>query len=199
MTYNSFLFILVFLPAFIVLYFISSKFGSPFSKLAIIIAGIVFYLYGGLESAAVLFVSIMINLILTILISKISNEKVRKTFLVLAIILNVALLVYYKYFNFIAETLSPFLPEPIKTKNLILPLGISFFTFQQIMYVVSVWKRKIAKPDIPDYLAYVLYFPKIIMGPLIEPVDFINQLNDAENKTVHSAAVASGIKMFSIG
>ena len=79
-------------------------------------------------------------------------------------------------------------------REILLPLGISFFTFQQIMYAVSVWKGEIKEVIVPDYLAYILYFPKITMGPLIEPVDFINQLNDRENKTVNPASIASGMK-----
>lgn len=80
-----------------------------------------------------------------------------------------------------------------------MPLGISFFTFQQIAYIVSSYREEIEQTSFIDYLAYILYFPKILMGPLIEPVDFIQQFNNEKLKTFNLDNLASGIKIFSFG
>ena len=80
-----------------------------------------------------------------------------------------------------------------------MPLGISFFTFQQIAYIVAIYKKELSDLSIIDYLAYILYFPKILMGPLVDPVDFITQINSQETKKVDWNNVASGIKVFSFG
>lgn len=84
-------------------------------------------------------------------------------------------------------------------KELFLPLGISFITFQQIAYLVSVYREELKEPSVVDYLVYILYFPKLLMGPLAEPIDFMGQLNDAATKKVNGDHTAQGLKLFSFG
>lgn len=86
-----------------------------------------------------------------------------------------------------------------KLRELILPVGISFYTFQQIAYVVSLYKREIQKVYLVDYLLYILYFPKLLMGPLMEPSDFLNQINDKELKKIDWDNLACGIQIFCFG
>lgn len=107
-------------------------------------------------------------------------------------------LLYFKYYNFAVDNLNSLFGQNIPLKEIILPLGVSFFTFQQIMYVVGVYKREY-NINLLDYLAYILYFPKIIMGPLNEPREFIIQLNNLENRKVCFDNIANGIKIFSFG
>ena len=78
-------------------------------------------------------------------------------------------------------------------------MGISFFTFQQIAYLVSVYRKELLKADLIDYLAYITYFPKLLMGPLMEPVDFVEQLNDLDRKKINWDNLACGVKIFSFG
>ena len=207
MQFTSYAFILLFLPLFVLAYFLLNKINRVLGKVLIILSGVLFYFFacadGGddarnrILSLAVFGTSILLNPVLALLLSK--NGKRRKPVLVLAIVLNVAALLYFKYRNFAVTSLNSILDTGLRPKEILLPLAISFFTFQQIMYVVSVYRGDIEKVCVTDYLAYILYFPKLLMGPLIEPKDFITQLNDPSLKKFRWENLASGIKLFSFG
>ena len=195
MTFNSYIFILAFFPAFVLLYFTLGKINSVVSKMLIIAGGLVFYAYAGLDLTAILAVSILGNLILSLFISKKHHKKI---ITVLAIIFNTGLLLYFKYFNFLIDAVNGFTHGSIEHRNIILPLGISFFTFQQIMYVVSAGQGTV-EVSVLDYLAYILYFPKLVMGPLMEPADFFTRLNDKKRLKADWDNIAGGLKIFSFG
>ena len=195
MTFNSYLFILAFLPVFVLLYFSLGKINSLVSKTLIIIGGLVFYAYAGWDVTAILAVSILGNLILSFIVSKNHHKKY---LFILAIVFNLGLLVYFKYFGFLFNTFNALTHKHLEIWDIIQPLGISFFTFQQIMYVVSVWRGE-TSVSVMDYLAYILYFPKLIMGPLIEPVDFLEKLNDENRTKINWGNIAAGLKIFSLG
>lgn len=199
MQFNSYIFILAFLPLLILGYFGLNKINLFLGKLYIIAASIVFYVYGGLDIAVILGISILLNYIFACFISKLKSGKYSKLFLSFAIIINAAILFYFKYFNFFISTVNLTLKTDFVTKNIILPLGVSFFTFQQIMYLVNVYKGTVGDINAIDYLAYILYFPKLIMGPLIEPADLITQMNNAENKSINWENLSYGLKIFSFG
>ena len=212
MQFTSYAFILLFLPLFVLGYFLLNKISKFLGKLLIIAAGLVFYFYAGMESfsisgvdvfrnqvlsVAVFGGSILMNLLLSVLLAKI--RKGRKQLLAATVVLNVLLLLLFKYRNFAITTVNSILGTGIRPKEILLPLAISFFTFQQIMYVVSVYRREVESVNVTDYLAYILYFPKLLMGPLIEPSDLISQLNDASLKKFRWENLAAGIKIFSLG
>ena len=196
MQFNSYLFIQL-LPAFIILYFLLNKINQHLGKLLIILAGMAFYAYGGIESFLVLCISVIYNFGISLWISKIKKGK--KALLAFSITVNILILLYYKYSNFALTTINDLLGKEFNIKKLVLPLGISFFTFQQIMYVVTVFREEVKSINVFDYLAYVLYFPKLVMGPLIEPNDFITQLNDRGKKKINWDNLVSGTKLFSFG
>ncbi len=108
------------------------------------------------------------------------------------------LLLYFKYLNFGITNINRILGTDIGLKKIILPLGISFFTFQQIAYLVSIYKGE-TELRVIDYVSYILFFPKLLMGPLMEPTDFIKQINDPERKRVNAQSIAVGLKISSIG
>ena len=194
MSFNSYIFILVFLPVFIFLYFSLGKINRYANKALLILGGIIFYAYAGWDIAAVLGLSIVVNYLLSLAL----KHTRRKTLLALIIVLNILLLFYFKYFNFAIDTINSLTNARLPYKDLILPLGISFFTFQQIMYVVSVWRGE-SSTKILDYLSYILFFPKLMMGPLMEPSDFFGQINDSSRRNINWGNIASGIKIFSFG
>ena len=124
-----------------------------------------------------------------------------KALLVLTIAANVGVLLYYKYMSYIVS-ITPVDETAVATdavSTFIMPLGISFFTFQQIMYVVNVYSKTIEDVDVIDYLAYITYFPKLIMGPMVEPLYLIDQINDTEKRTFDWDNFAIGLKLFSFG
>ena len=201
MQFTSYAFILLFLPLFVLGYFLLNKISSFLGKLLIIAAGIAFYCLAGMKSfsasVAVFGGSILANLALSFALSKIKKGK--KPLLAASVALNVALLLYFKYRNFAVSAVNGVLGTGIGLKEIVLPLAISFFTFQQIMYVVSVFRGEIESVRVTDYLAYILYFPKLLMGPLMEPSDFISQLNDPSLKKFRWENLAAGMKIFSLG
>ncbi len=196
MQFNSYIFILVFLPVFVIGYFLLGRIKNIFGKLFVILAGAVFYAYGGWDASFVLLASIILNYCLAVLITKL--RAYGKVILFIAVTANAALLLYFKYFNFALLSIGSVLNREFQLKDLILPLGISFFTFQQIMYVVSVYREETGI-DLADYLAYILYFPKLIMGPLVKPAELISQLNDDRRYRPCAENIAAGLKLFCIG
>ena len=182
MQFNSYIFIMAFLPVFVIAYFVLNKIRPILGKIGLIFAGIVFYIYGGIEVAAVFGISIVINYLMAVIIAKFIHKRYM---LAVAISSNVGILLFFKYLDFSID-------------DLVLPLGISFFTFQQIMYVVNIYNEKVSLKLI-DYLTYILYFPKILMGPLVDPKDFLDQINDADRKKVDWDNIANGLKIFSLG
>lgn len=200
MQFNSYIFILLFLPCFVSAYFLLNKLSALAGKFVIIVAGVVFYLYAGAKVAIVLGVSIVANLLLSLIIEKNERGGGTKLILALSIILNISLLFFYKYSNFAITTINDILgKEKFTLHKIILPLGISFFSFQQIMYLVSVYKKEFEKVNVVDYLAYILYFPKLIMGPLTDAKELITQINNSELKKFNIENFAIGLKLFSLG
>ena len=195
MQFNSYIFILLFFPLFIFLYFLSNRLSGKDGKIVLILAGIVFYSYAGTYSTLIITASIVINYLFSFFIAKYRNYS--NLLLAINIVINSLSLFVFKYYGYTMHILGFESNESIKA--LILPLGISFFSFQQIMFVTSVARKEIEQVHITDYLAFILFFPKLIMGPLMEPVDFINQINDEERKVINWDNIARGIKMFSFG
>lgn len=197
MQFNSYIYILLFLPVTWIVYFLGNRINKFAGKLVLILASILFYTYTDYKVFLVLGISLVLNYIFAILIKKQENWK--RIYLLAPVIINVGLLLYFKYTNFLINNLNSLLGMEWGIKDLILPLGISFFTFQQIAYIVSTYNGEIEEPCLVDYLCYILYFPKILMGPLADPVDFITQLNNEDNKRIDWDNVACGVKMFSFG
>lgn len=197
MQFNSYIFILLYVPALILGYFGLNKINAVIGKIYLIIASAIFYIYGGWSSSVILGISIFANYIFSVIINRI--RKHQKIVLIVSIASNIVLLFYYKYFNFFVSSINNAFGMEFTIKKIILPLGISFFTFQQIMYLVNIYQGKIDKVLILDYLAYILYFPKLLMGPIVEPVELISQLNDFELKHINWDNISYGIKIFSFG
>lgn len=197
MQFNSFVFILLFLPITTLLYYTANRINSLVGKWILVISSIIFYCYTDISILWVLGISIIVNYVFSLTVTK--AKKWRSIFLVIPVIINVGLLLYYKYLNFAISNVNTFLGKEIPLVELILPVGISFFTFQQIAYVVAICKGELQRNSLVDYLVYILFFPKILMGPLADPVDFINQINDSNLKKKNWDNIASGIKIFSLG
>lgn len=196
MQFNSYIFILAFLPIMVALYFGANKINILAGKVVLAAGSLFFYAYSDKRILGFLGASIAVNYIFAALVKKI---KKRKIFVTVPIVINVAFLLYFKYCNFAIENVNILMRTEYEPINIVLPIGISFITFQQIAYIVSVYKEELEKNDFIDYLVYILYFPKLLIGPLAEPADFIGQINDVGTKTINSSHVAEGLKMFSFG
>ncbi len=196
MQVNSFIFILAFLPITALLYFAANKWSETLGKLVIIFSSIVFYVYSNIYVAPVLAASILLNFASVYLMQRFEARK--KLFLFLPVAINVGLLGYYKYANFAISNYNAWFSQSCPLRDIVFPVGISFFTFQQIAYCVEVYNERL-KLKLIDYLAFILYFPKILMGPLMDPVDFSQQINDSALKKVDYENIACGLKILSFG
>ena len=196
MQFNSFSYILLFLPLTAAVYFLASRYRVYAGKLALVLAGAVFYALGGWKSAVVLAVSLAVNFAFAKAMEKTSVPG--RALLAVPVVLNAALLFVFKYTGFVLTNLNA-LGASFAPPELMLPLGISFFTFQQVAYLAAVYKKELLRADALDYLAYILYFPKLLMGPLMDPVDFVTQLNNASLKRPNAENIAAGLKLFSFG
>ncbi|SFO21996.1 D-alanyl-lipoteichoic acid acyltransferase DltB, MBOAT superfamily [Pseudobutyrivibrio sp. UC1225] len=197
MQFNTYEFVFFFLPFTVILYFIANKIQINLGKLVLIGASIIFYSYGRSNMLAYFGISILINYCSILVIRYVKmNPQIITGFTVAT---NIVLLLYFKYFNFLFENINMLFGKNYAERDIILPLGISFYTFQQISYVVAFARGELEEYGIIDYMAYILYFPKLIMGPLADPLVFIQQLNDKQSKSINFDNIACGIKLFSLG
>lgn len=197
MQFNSYSFILLFLSIIVLLYFGANKIRYDLGKIVIIAASIIFYAYGRVNMLLYLGISMLINYVSAHLIRKFSIKK--RLMMAIPVAVNVGLLLYFKYLNFAVTNVGLLLGREFALREIILPLGISFYTFQQIAYIVATERGELADNSLIDYLTYILYFPKLVMGPIIDPVDFITQINQKERKRIDIDKAAAGVKIFSLG
>ena len=125
MSFNSYRFILAFLPIFILVYFLAAKKSSRSARAVLILGGVVFYAFAGISAALVLALSLTVNLLLSVLLVRSGR---RKALLVTGIALDIGLLFTFKYLNFAIGTVNALTHASLAESTLLLPLGISFFT-----------------------------------------------------------------------
>ncbi len=199
MQFNSYIFTLCFMPLVTMLYFWANKRGKTAGKILLLAASVVFYTNFDFAAATVMAISLAINFLFAKAMERSDGVRLRKIAAAVPVIVNIMLLAAFKYTDFAIANINGFFGTEYALKQLVLPVGISFFTFQQIAYVVSVYQREIGAADLLDYLVYILYFPKILMGPLAEPADFIAQINDPTRKKVNWDNLVQGVQLFSFG
>ena len=182
MVFSSIVFLLYFLPVFLLIYFLADK---KYKNGVILLGSIFFYAWGAPKFIFVILFTTFLDFHLVQWMDKTENEAKRKLMLLLSVSVNLGLLFYFKYSNFFIENvnacLSLFGDKQIHWTKLILPIGISFYTFETITYVVDVY-RKIHKPlnRFWDYQLYIILFPKLIAGPIIRYHDLADQITERQ-------------------
>ena len=201
MEFNSYLFTLGILPCVVFLYFSAQKLKSPIiGKIILILFSLYFILYAGEKNLIFLSLSLVINYILSYLIRKNTEKKLLvKMSLFLGVVFNIGILFYTKYTYFIIDNLDKRLGIHWEVEDIFVPLGISFVTFQQIAYIVDIYRNKIEKINLLDYILYIVYFPKYIQGPIARYVDFQEEINKPEGRKINSDNFAYGIWLFITG
>lgn len=196
MQFNSYTYILLFFPVTLVIYFLFNRIRKNAGKIILLLASLVFYSVGNLKYTIVLCVSIFINCLFHAAMKK-GNRK--KMILTAGIIVNLLILIYFKYLNFFIDTINVIFRSDIKFLEILLPLGISFYTFQQIIYLVNLYQNKVSDQSMLSYVLYILYFPKLLMGPLSDPEGLISQFDDPLKRKVNVENITKGIQIFTIG
>lgn len=200
MLFNSYIFIFAFLPAALVLYYGLNHFGKfEAAKAALIVMSLFFYGYNNPRYALILIGSIGINYGLHYMLTQKKKAGFRKTCLIFGIVFNLGLLGYFKYLGFFAENINRLCKSSLPVLQIALPLGISFFTFQQVSFVIDSYKRTTSHYGILDYALFVAFFPQLIAGPIVLHSEMIPQFQDKERKSIHYESLATGIRYFAMG
>lgn len=201
MEFNSYLFTLAFLPCVIVLYYIMQKIKQPqIAKSLLFISSLIFVGYAGVENLYFLILGIAVNFILAVLLKKkLESAWAGKLIVALGVMFHLGILSYTKYSYFLADNLEKRVGIHWELSDIFVPLGISFVTFQQIAYLMDVYRGKIEKLNLLDYALYVTYFPKYIQGPIAKYSLFEQEINREENRRFNADNFAYGIWLFVTG
>ena len=202
MLFNSFEFIFYFLPITFVGYFLLNRVGLyKGATLFLTCMSLFFYGYNKIEYLWIILCSIGLNYGLhrILLGQSKSNDKKRKSILIWGIVANIGILYYFKYFNFTLDIIGTLIKQNIDFMQIALPLGISFFTFQQIGFVVDSYKREITKQDFFSYALFVSFFPQLIAGPIVSHEEMLPQFEDREKRRIQLENVMLGIRAFICG
>lgn len=197
MIFNSFQYIFLYLPLMVITYFCLGKFLK--GKLSIIFltfGSLIFYGYWEPKFLLLLAFSILINYLFFLLLKNCSKQK---QVLFLSILINLILLFYFKYFIFVIEISNQLLETKINAPSIILPLGISFFTFTQIAFLIDAYRGKIKDMNFINYILFVTFFPHLLAGPIIHHSEMMDQFNDIYNKNINYQNLNEGLILFSIG
>lgn len=179
MVFSSSLFLLYFLPFFLLIYyFLPLKFKNLFAM----VASLLFYAWGAPKYVFIVIFSIFLDFYLAQQIHKHEGKK-RKLLLITAVAINISFLLYFKYSNFFIHNLNESLAllgfGQVKWINVALPIGISFFTFHEMSYVIDVYRGvKAPLKKLSDYALYILFFPQLIAGPIIRFNEIADQIQD---------------------
>ena len=190
MVFSSIIFLLYFMPPFLVAYRLG---GAKFQNAILLFASVVFYGWGAMSFLPILLASSLVNFYLVRKLHDLGGVG-RGRALCGAVILNVGLLLYFKYANFFVENIAP---QGFEWKDVALPIGISFFSFQSLSYAIDVHRKTVRPLDkLSEYLVYILSFPQMIAGPIVRFSDVEKELR---NRTVENSDWLNGFYRFTLG
>ena len=192
MLFSSITFLFYFLPILLIIYFIVPK---KFKNLVLFIFSLFFYFYGEPKYGFLLLLSCIINYIMGNLIDK--YRKRAKVFLIIALMYNIGQLIYFKYLDFFIENINNIFNTNIGFMYIVMPIGISFFTFQTISYVVDIYNKKVeSSKSFLNFATYVCLFPQLVAGPIVRYETIASEL---KNRKSNFDTFSEGVKRFTIG
>lgn len=200
MIFSSPEFVLLFLPATVLIYYALLRGGyARFTGFFLFSASLVYYAWWRPENLLVILASILFNYALGRAIARAGTW--RKAIFILGCGGNLTTLGVYKYTDFALRTLNALLATDLPMQGIILPLGISFFTFQQIAWLSDIYTHKHdpAGERFLDYCCFVCFFPQLVAGPIVHHQEMVPQFHDTKNHTVNWENIFNGIVLFSIG
>ncbi len=198
MLFTSIVFLYYFLPILLILYYLA---GKKIRNYILLVFSLLFYAWGEPKFVLLMIFMVFVNYIVGILIDKekIENDKSKKAKIILTvgIIANIAIIGYFKYSMFFMESINSFFNLTLEVKTIKLPIGISFFTFQAMSYIIDVYRNdgKVQK-NLGNLMLYISLFPQLIAGPIVRYSTVDDQIRD-RSETV--ALFESGINRFVIG
>ena len=196
MVFSSITFLIYFLPIFLLLYHLVPH---KYKNALILIASIYFYSWGGPKFILVILGTTCLDYFLVKAMNNQKTQSSKTRFLIISLCLNLGLLFYFKYCNFFIDNINAAFGTKITWLEVVLPIGISFYTFESLTYVLDVY-RGIHKPlkNFWHYQTYILLFPKLIAGPIVRYHEIADQITNRE-KNYTSSIKLSGFLIFCIG
>lgn len=195
MLFNSYVFLFAFLPLMLAAVVLARRSGRLATVVVLIAASLVFYGWFVPSYVAMLLASALFNY----MISLILRRRPGSGLLALGVAANLLLLGVFKYLDFLIGTINGALSADWPLTHILLPLAISFFTFQQIAYLVDVRRGLAEPPGLPDYLLFVCFFPQLIAGPIVHHREMIPQFHRSTFGVITSATLVTGMSWFAIG
>ncbi len=206
MLFNSYIFILIFLPLTLLGYYILNHFKRyEMSKAFLAGMSLWFYAYFDVKYLGVIVSSVLINYLLSYIIlrkeSRSGNlpDLTKRIFVILGISFNLGVLIYFKYLDFIIENINLVIKGHINTLNILLPLGISFFTFQQLSFIIDRALGRAKHYKFINYLTFVTFFPQLVAGPIVLYDEMMPQFEDVNNKKFSYDNFTRGVLLFTFG
>lgn len=190
MVFTSISFIYYFLPLLLICYFVVPK---KFRNIILLMFSVLFYFYGELKYILLMLIEVLISYVVGLLIDKYKNKNI----LIIGIFIHVLLFGIFKYFNFVIINVNNLFHSNLNLLNVVLPIGISFYTFQIISYEIDVYNKKVnVQSNILKYFLYVFLFPQLIAGPIVRYQDVNNEI---DNRNVTFEMFANGLRCFIVG
>ena len=225
MLFNSYLFIFIFLPIVLIVWFLLNKIKQyKIAEIFLVGMSLWFYAYFNFSYLFIIVGSCFFNFIISYLINRIekkdnknnenlikeeiiekidyntkTNYKKIKILGIIGIIANLGILFYYKYFDFFIENINFIFQKDYNLKHILLPLGISFFTFQQLSYVIDRMKGTAPHYGIVEYMSFVTFFPQLIAGPIVLHTELIPQFRDKEKRKFNVNNFTDGLVQIILG
>ena len=201
MLFNSYVFMLAFLPLTLLIYFLLGRLPEriQLNKLFLVLASFVFYGYNNPSYVPIILCSILVNYALSQMMLASEKKAVRLPLMLLGLFLNLGVLFYFKYHDFFASNMNAFFGTNWALYRLALPLGISFFTFQQLSYVIDSYRRTVPRYNILDYALFVTFFPQLVAGPIVLHSEIVPQFADKKNRHFNFDNFAPGLYAFALG
>jgi len=194
MLFNSYIFIFAFLPiTFLSYFFLLKKNKNREAKIFLIFSSLFFYSWWNIVYLPLILASMFFNYFLGIRLKR------KKILLTLGISVNLLLLGYFKYRDFFIENINSLFSTEYELVHLALPLAISFFTFQQIAYLVDSYRGETKEYNFLNYALFVTFFPQLIAGPIVHHKEMMPQFMDVKNKIKNYYNISLGLFIFSIG
>lgn len=195
MVFSSLTFLFVFLPIVLLIYYISPK---PLKNFVILLFSLIFYAWGEPKFIFLIILSILINYIGALQIVKNSSDTEKRKFIFITLLLiDISILFFFKYYGFIISSIGSLFGIDLVIRDIPLPLGISFYTFQQISYIIDVYTKKTkVQKNLINFAAYITMFPQLIAGPIVKYNDIEGQL---KNRNENLTQFSSGVHRFIIG
>ncbi|HSP21181.1 MAG TPA: MBOAT family protein [Planococcus sp. (in: firmicutes)] len=199
MIFNSFEFIFLFLPVVWLLFILLGRIHIPFAKTWLLAASLFFYGYWNPAYLPLILISMLANYAIGVFLGKNKAKRYRKAILATGIVFNVLLLGYFMYFNVFVENINTVFGSDIVLKEILLPLAISFYTFQQIAYLVDSYRMETTEYNFLNYGLFVTFFPQLIAGPIVHHGQVMSQFSDKKTYRINFEHISQGLLIFSIG